>query len=73
MMIMNEWMATKKPQVTMYVRDEVNVALDAAALSEQRSRSQMAAVLVEEALKARGYLKAEPQNAIQQRTNEDKD
>jgi hypothetical protein len=56
-MVMNSTgMATKKPQVTMYVRDEVNAALDAAALKEQRSRSQMAAVLVEEALRARGYL-----------------
>lgn len=58
-MVMNEGMATKKPQVTMYVRDEVNAALDSAALSEQRSRSQMAAVLIEEALRARGYLKLE--------------
>jgi hypothetical protein len=57
-MVMNSTgMATKKPQVTMYVRDDVNAALDAAALKEQRSRSQMAAVLVEEALRARGYLK----------------
>ena len=48
--------ATKKPQVTVYVRDEVNEALDKAALKEQRSRSQMAAVLIEEALRAKGYL-----------------
>ena len=72
-MIMNEWMATKKPQVTMYVRDEVNVALDAAASNEQRSRSQMAAVLIEEALRARGYLKAELQDMTQQGANEDED
>ena len=48
--------ATKKPQVTVYVRDDVNEALDKAALREQRSRSQMAAVLIEEALRAKGYL-----------------
>ena len=52
-------MATKKPQVTMYVTDDVNDALAAAALKERRSRSQMAAVLVEEALRARGYLQDE--------------
>jgi len=52
----NEGMATKKPQVTAYVRDQVNDALDKAALKDQRSRSQMAAILIEEALKARGYL-----------------
>lgn len=49
--------ATKKPQVTAYVRDEVNAALDHAAADDQRSRSQMAAILIEEALIARGYLK----------------
>lgn len=50
-------MVTKKPQVTVYVTDEVNAALDRAARDDQRSRSQMAAVLIGEALKARGYLK----------------
>ncbi|MEP0923454.1 hypothetical protein [Leptolyngbya sp. ST-U4] len=52
----NGGMATKKPQVTVYVADEVNAALDKAAGDERRSRSQMAALLIEEALKARGYL-----------------
>lgn len=55
----NGSMATKKPQVTVYVADEVNTALDQAAASERRSRSQMAALLIEEALKARGYLPKE--------------
>jgi hypothetical protein len=55
-MVSSNEMATKKPQVTVYVRDEVNEALDKAALKEQRSRSQMAAVLIEEALRARGYM-----------------
>lgn len=66
-MIMNSTgMATKKPQVTMYVTDEVNEALDAAARTERRSRSQMAAVLVEEALRARGYLKEETASVEQE-------
>ena len=52
----NGGMATKKPQVTAYVSDEVNVALDKAASDERRSRSQMAALLIEEALIARGYV-----------------
>ncbi len=51
-----ETVATKKPQVTVYVRDDVNAALDQAASDDQRSRSQMAAILIEEALKARGYM-----------------
>lgn len=56
-MVMNAaGMATKKPQVTVYVRDDVNEALDKVASKEQRSRSQMAAVLLEEALRARGCL-----------------
>lgn len=48
-------MATKKPQVTAYVSDDVNSALDQEASKERRSRSQMAALLIEEALKARGH------------------
>lgn len=56
MVINSTGMPTKKPQVTVYVRDEVNAALDAAALKERRSRSQMAAVLIEEALQTRGFL-----------------
>ncbi len=51
-----EAMATKKPQVTAYVEPEVNEALDKAATDDKRSRSQMAAILIEEALKMRGYL-----------------
>jgi predicted transcriptional regulator len=60
MVINSTGMPTKKPQVTVYVRDEVNAALDAAALKERRSRSQMAAVLIEEALQARGYPVEQP-------------
>jgi predicted transcriptional regulator len=51
----NGSMATKKPQVTAYVTDEVNRALDQVSASERRSRSQMAALLIEEALAARGF------------------
>jgi predicted transcriptional regulator len=58
-------MATKKPQVTTYVADEVNTALDKAAMKEQRSRSQMAAVLIKEALIARGFLPSE-ENEVEQ-------
>ncbi|GEM_PF-2965755 len=56
MSVARESVATKKPQVTVYVRNEVNAALDQAAADDQRSRSQMAAILLEEALKARGYM-----------------
>lgn len=55
-MSLSSEMVTKKPQVTVYVGDEVNAALDHAAKKEHRSRSQMAAVLLEEALRTRGYL-----------------
>jgi predicted transcriptional regulator len=56
----NGRMATKKPQVTVYVTDEVNAALDLVAVDQRRSRSQMAALLIEESLKARGYLSSKP-------------
>lgn len=46
----------RKAQVTAYVRDDISAALDKAAQTDQRSRSLMAAVLIEEALTARGYL-----------------
>lgn len=54
-MSMNGGMATKKPQITAYLTDEVNKALDQEAAKERRSRSQMVALLLEEALRARGY------------------
>ncbi|HEY9657390.1 MAG TPA: hypothetical protein V6C65_02920 [Allocoleopsis sp.] len=54
-MFSNGSMATKKPQVTAYLVDEVNKALDQEAAKERRSRSQMVALLLEEALRARGY------------------
>lgn len=53
-------MPTKKPSVMAYVTPDVNEALDQAAASERRSRSQMAAILIEEALKARGYQLNDP-------------
>lgn len=63
MAISDRKVATKKPQVTVYVSDEVNVALDKASVDERRSRSQMAALLIEEALTERGYLPTEKQPA----------
>lgn len=61
-MSVNGGMVTKKPQVTVYVTDEVNAALDKVAGDERRSRSQMAALLIEEALIARGQLPTQTEN-----------
>jgi hypothetical protein len=47
--------ATDKPKLTVYVEQPVNDALQQVADDERRSKSQMAALLIEEALKARGY------------------
>lgn len=47
--------ATKKPKLTAYVSEWVDRAIDQVATQERRSRSQMIALLIEEALKARGY------------------
>lgn len=68
-MAANGGMATKKPQVTVYVTDEVNAALDKAAGNERRSRSQMAALLIEEALIARGYLSTQDTRQDTQQDN----
>ncbi|PSB17532.1 ribbon-helix-helix protein, CopG family [Phormidesmis priestleyi ULC007] len=51
----NESVATKKPKLTAYVEEGVDKAIDREAAKERRSRSQMVALLIEEALKARGY------------------
>lgn len=50
-----ESVATSKPKLTAYVDEPVNQAIDREAAKERRSRSQMIALLIEEALKARGY------------------
>lgn len=50
-----ESVATSKPKLTAYVEEAVNQAIDKEASKERRSRSQMIALLIEEALKARGH------------------
>jgi hypothetical protein len=47
--------ATDKPKLTVYVEPAVNDALQTEADKERRSKSQMAALLIEEALRARGH------------------
>ncbi|MGV0028423.1 GIY-YIG nuclease family protein [Phormidesmis priestleyi] len=47
--------STKKPKRTSYVSEMVFGATNREATKERRSRSQMVALLIEEALKARGY------------------
>lgn len=49
-------MATKKPQVLAYLEPDINEVFDRLATSKRRSRSLMAAILIEEALIARGLL-----------------
>lgn len=46
----------KIPRVTVYISEAVKAALEQLAFSERRTNSQMAAILLEEALKARGLL-----------------
>lgn len=58
--------ATKRPQVTAYVSESVNSALDQEAAKERRSRSQMVELLLEEALKARGHQFADQEPAEDQ-------
>lgn len=47
--------ATKKPKLTAYVSEAIDQAIDREASKERRSRSQMVELLLEEALKQRGY------------------
>jgi hypothetical protein len=47
--------ATKKPKITAYVDLWVDTAIDQESAKERRSRSSMIALLIEEALSARGY------------------
>ncbi|MDX2239095.1 MAG: hypothetical protein NW224_00250 [Leptolyngbyaceae cyanobacterium bins.302] len=46
----------KIPRIAVYISEEVKTDLEKLAFSERRSTSAMAAILIEEALKARGYL-----------------
>jgi hypothetical protein len=52
---MNQSVATSKPKVTAYVDEAIDRAIDGESAKERRSRSQMVAILIEEALLARGY------------------
>jgi hypothetical protein len=54
-MSMAEFVATSKPKITAYVDEAIDRAVDGEAAKERRSRSQMVAILIEEALLARGY------------------
>lgn len=49
----------KIPRVTVYISESVKTALESLAFLERRTNSQMAAILMEEALKARGLLTEE--------------
>lgn len=51
----NETVATNKPKINAYVSDEINQAIEKEMARERRSKSQMVELLLEEALKARGY------------------
>ncbi len=48
--------ATNKPKINAYVNEQINQAIEAEMAKERRSKSQMIELLLEEALKARGYL-----------------
>lgn len=51
----DETVATNKPKINAYVSDEINQAIEKEMARERRSKSQMVELLLEEALKARGY------------------
>ncbi len=51
----NGFVATNKPKINAYVSEEINKAIEAEMAKERRSKSQMVELLLEEALKARGY------------------
>lgn len=54
--------ATNKPKVNAYVSEEINQAIEREMARERRSKSQMVELLLEEALKARGYQLPTPEN-----------
>jgi hypothetical protein len=51
----NGFVATDKPKINTYVSKEINQAIEKEMAKERRSKSQMVELLVEEALKNRGY------------------
>jgi len=52
----NGSVATSKPKINAYVNEEINKAIEREMLKERRSKSQMVEILLEEALKHRGYV-----------------
>ena len=46
---------TQKPKLTTYLDEDVLTALDTEAAKERRSRAQMMALLIEQALIERGH------------------
>lgn len=46
---------TNKPKINAYIDPEVNDAIEKEARKEVRSKSQMIALLLKQALEARGY------------------
>lgn len=59
-MSIDDSVATSKPKINAYVSEPINQAIEAEMAKERRSKSQMIELLLEEALKARGYLESEP-------------
>jgi hypothetical protein len=59
-MSINGSVATSKPKINAYVNDEINKAIEAEMSKERRSKSQMVELLLEEALRARGYQFSQP-------------
>lgn len=47
--------ATNKPKINAYIDRELNEAIEKEARKEVRSKSQMIALLLKQALQARGY------------------
>ncbi len=50
-----ESLATSKPRINAYVNEEIDQAIEKEMARERRSKSQMVEILLEDALKARGY------------------
>jgi hypothetical protein len=51
----NGSVATNKPKINAYVNEDINQAIEREMAKERRSKSQMVELLLEEALKIRGY------------------
>lgn len=55
MLMTTDQVPSKKPKLTTYVGEKVDRLIEQEARKESRSKSQMIAVLVKQALAARGY------------------